>query len=259
MFQGLVTALRTLTVLPVPGSDARDLARALPWFPLVGSLLGFMLWGLALVFGFVSTGWPAGAAIVLVAGSAILTRGFHLDGLADLADGFGGGSDKEGTLAIMKDPHMGAFGVIALALVLMAKGVACSRLVEAGWMSWIVPVYIVSRMAITELAVCLPYARREGGTAGPFVEKALPGHRFMALISALLLVIALKGLAGAIVLSLGWVLCRLLGLWFLKRVGGVTGDLLGACCELVETGLLMACAVGGGLLTRIAPHGLLGP
>lgn len=256
MFQGLVTALRTLTVLPVPGRDARDLARALSWFPLVGCLLGLMLWGLALALDFATGGWPAGAAVMSVAGSAFLTRGFHLDGLADWADGFGGGRDKERTLAIMKDPHMGAFGVMALVLVLMAKWVACARLVETGLISWIVPAYIVSRAAVAELAVCLPYARAEGGTAGPFVDKALPVHRFEALASALLLVMIFKGLAGAVILFLGWVICRLFGLWFLKRVGGVTGDLLGACCELVETGGLIACAAGGNLLAQIVPHGV---
>jgi adenosylcobinamide-GDP ribazoletransferase len=256
MFQGLVTALRTLSVLPVPGSDARDLARALPWFPLVGSLLGFMLWGLALGFDFVSNGWSAGAAIAVVTGAAVLTRGFHLDGLADWADGFGGGRDKAGTLAIMKDPHMGAFGVVALVLVLMAKWAACSRLVETGSMSWIVPACIVSRLAVAELAVCLPYARKEGGTAGPFVEQALPVHRIAALAWALVLVLMSHGLAGAAVLFLGWVMCRLLGLWFLKRVGGVTGDLLGACCELVETGILIACAAGGAMLEGIVPQGV---
>lgn len=257
MFQGLVTALRTLTILPVPGRDTRDLPQALPWFPLVGCLLGIMLWGLALAFDLASAGWPAGAAITAVAGSAVLTRGFHLDGLADLADGFGGGRDQERALAIMKDPHMGAFGVMAIVLVLMAKWVACTRLVETGLISWIIPAYIVSRLSVAELAACLPYARREGGTAGPFVDKARPSHRLIALVSALLLVMAFKGLSGALVLFFGWALCRLLGVWFLKRVGGVTGDLLGACCELVETGILMACAVGGTALERIVPHGVL--
>jgi adenosylcobinamide-GDP ribazoletransferase len=215
-----------------------------------------MFWGLALGFDFVSDGWPAGAAMVAVAGVTILTRGFHLDGLADWADGFGGGRDKERTLAIMKDPHTGAFGVMAIILVLMAKWVACSRLMETGSMSWIVPACIVSRAAVAELAVCLPYARMEGGTAGPFVDRALPAHRFKALASALLLVVVFKGLAGTVVFMGGWAACRLLGLWFLKRVGGVTGDLLGACCELVETGVLIACAAGGNMLARIVPHGI---
>src|SRR5512145_1363019 len=121
MLHGLVTALRTLTILPVPGSDASDMSRALPWFPLVGCLLGFLLWGLAWGFGFMAVFWPGGTALVVVAASAILTRGLHLDGLADWADGFGGGRDKERTLAIMKDSHVGAFGVIALIIVLIAR------------------------------------------------------------------------------------------------------------------------------------------
>jgi adenosylcobinamide-GDP ribazoletransferase len=256
MLQGLVTALRTLTILPVPGREAQDLARALPWFPLAGCLLGLMLWGMALGFDLISGGWPAGAAVVVAAGGAVLTRGLHLDGLADWADGFGGGRDRERTLAIMKDPHVGAFGVMAIILVLMAKWVACARLMEVGSLSWVVSACIVSRSAVVELAVCLPYARAEGGTAGPFVNRALPAHRFKALALALVLVLACNGLAGAVVLFGGWAACRLLGLWFFNRVGGVTGDLLGTCCELVETGVLIACAAGGDTLARLVPQGV---
>jgi adenosylcobinamide-GDP ribazoletransferase len=254
---GLVTALRTLTILPVPGRDAQELARALPWFPLVGCLLGLLLWGAGLGIDLLAGGWGAGAALAATAGSAVLTRGLHLDGLADWADGFGGSCDRERTLAIMKDPHTGAFGVVAVLLVLLGRFAACDRLAEAGHLSWIVAACIVSRAAMAELAACLPYARAEGGTAGPFVDGALPSHRIGALALAALLASACGGLAGVLLLAGGWIACRLLGSWFRKRAGGVTGDLLGACCELVETGLLVFCAAGGDFLARLAPAGFL--
>jgi len=257
MIRGLVTAIRTLSIFPVPGRDAEHMSHALFWFPLVGCLLGVILWGLARGLSFIFGGWNDGMATVVVAGGAILTRGLHLDGLADWADGFFGGSAREDVLAVMKDSQVGAFGIVALILVLLGKWVAFSRLIEMGSCLWIVPAYIASRMTMVELAVCLPYARSEGGTAGPFVEGAQPCHRFGAILLSAALLFLFNGLAGAILLSGGWIACRLLGIWFQRRVAGVTGDLLGTCCELVETGLLLACAVGSHWLVRFTGWGVL--
>ena len=250
MLRGLVSAIRTLSILPVPGREAERMSDALPWFPLVGGLLGVMLYGLAWVFSLVPGGWPEGAAGAVMVGSVFLTRGFHLDGLADWADGFGGAWDKERTLAIMKDSHVGAFGVVVLILVLLTMWVALSRLIAMGSFHWIVSAFIVSRTTMVELAVCLPYARAEGGTAGPFIDGAKTSHRVWALILSLALLFVFSGPAGVIILIGGWVVSRLLGFWFLRRVGGVTGDLLGACSELIETGVLFTCAAAGPWLAQ---------
>jgi len=244
LIRGLVTALRTLTILPIPGKETERMADALSWFPVVGCLLAAILLALARGLDFVTGGWNEGSAAVVLAVSAILTRGLHLDGLSDWADGFGGGNTREATLTIMKDPRAGAFGGVALVLVLVAKWAAFSRLIETGAFHWVVPAFVVSRMAMVELAVCLPYARSEGGTGAPFVNGARTFHRFISLLTALALVLAWGGRAGLVLMIAGWALCHLLGLWFRRRVGGLTGDLLGACSELVETGLLLSCAAG---------------
>jgi len=242
VLRGFVTALRTLTILPIPGKEAGRMADALSWFPVVGFLLATVLLVLARALDFLTGGWNEGSAAVVLSVSAILTRGLHLDGLSDWADGFGGGSTREATLAIMKDPRAGAFGVVALVLVLLAKWAAFSRLIETGAFHWVIPAFVVSRMAMVELAVCLPYARSEGGTAAPFVKGARTSHRFISLLTALALVLAWSGTAGLILMTAGWAASHILGLWFRRRVGGLTGDLLGACSELVETGLLLSCA-----------------
>ena len=260
MPRGLVTAIRTLTIFPSPGRDAEDLARAIPWFPLVGCLVGLLLWAVGAGFNLVSGGWSAGAAVAVTAGGLLITRGLHLDGLADWADGFGASKDKERALEIMKDPRIGAFGAAAIVLALMARWAACSRLIETGALSWIVPACIVSRTAMAELACRLPYARAENGSgAAPFVNQARPSHRLKALLLALLLVSAGSGLAGTLLFIGGWIFCRLLEIWFRKRVGGVTGDLLGACNEMVEIAILFVCAAGGEFLTRLIPFGVLSP
>jgi adenosylcobinamide-GDP ribazoletransferase len=249
MLRGLITALRTLTILPVPGRDAASFSSALPFFPLVGALVGAALWGLLLACGQLPDGgWPVGAAAGAVVGGIVLTRGLHLDGLADWADGFGGGRDREGTLRIMKDPATGAFGVLAIAAVLLLKFAAVSQLATLGTGLWLVAAAVVSRTVPVDLIVWLPYARAEGGKAAPFVRDARAGHLVLALAAAAALAVGVFGPLGAAALGAGGLLGRLFGLWCRRRVGGVTGDLLGAASELTETALLVAAAAAGGWL-----------
>ena len=129
MMGGLSTAIRTLTILPAPGEPGGKMASSLPWFPLVGGAIGSILLGLMILLEDLASGhWPGGAAAVVVVAGIILPGALHLDGLADWADGFGGGRDREKTLAIMKDSSTGAFGAVALISVLLLKWVALSHL-----------------------------------------------------------------------------------------------------------------------------------
>jgi adenosylcobinamide-GDP ribazoletransferase len=243
MVKGLVTALRTLSILPVPGKGAQEMASSLPWFAVAGCILGLILYGVVLLADLaMAGGWPQGTAAAVLVGGVLLTRGLHLDGLADCADGFYGAWDRERALAIMKDPHVGTFGVCALVLVLLARWVALVRLAASGLAFWIVGAYIVSRVAMVELAVWLPYARAEGGTGAAFVQGARPAHALWALASAGALLVGALGSAGAAALAAGWLIAFLCGLYAKRRIGGVTGDVLGACSEIVETAVLLLAA-----------------
>lgn len=243
MPRALVTALRTLTVLPVPGREAHDVAEALRWFPMVGLLLGLLFWGVASgVDALTPGGWPGGAAVAVVVAYALLTRGFHLDGLADWADGFWGGWDREGTLRIMKDSRTGAFGVVAVACALLARWVAVARLVGLGGLLWLLAAAVTARAMTVELAVWLPYARPEGGTGGAFVDDARLSQYVWSIISAWLILCLMLGPIGPMALGLGWLVARLYGVLCRRRVGGVTGDLLGAGTEIVETTVLLVAA-----------------
>jgi adenosylcobinamide-GDP ribazoletransferase len=225
------------------------MAASLPWFPCVGLVIGSALYGVTALGGFSPWGpWPGGAAFLVVAGGAILTRGLHLDGLADAADALGSMAPRERMLAIMKDSAVGAFGVLSLILVLGAKWIAVARLVESGTAVWIVAACVVSRAAQVELAVALPYARAGGGTAEGFVEGARGRHRIAAWALALAMVTLVCGPAGAGAVLGAWLLARALGWRFMKVLGGVTGDLLGATSEIVETAVLFACAAAGARL-----------
>ncbi|MDI9431962.1 MAG: adenosylcobinamide-GDP ribazoletransferase [Planctomycetota bacterium] len=248
MIRGFTTAVRLLTMVPIPGREAERLADALYWFPVVGLLLGAVLWLIAGLFAVLTPDWAMGPAGIVVAAGAVLTLFLHLDGLADWADGFLCGKDRERTLAIMKDPHLGAFGVVVLILALLMKWISVTRLIECGASHWVVIACVISRAMQVDLAVALPYARAQGGKVGPFIEDAHGRHRMVALGGALCLTSLLGGPAGVLALVAAWLVARILARWFLRRVGGVTGDLLGAASELIETGVLFAGAALGNRL-----------
>lgn len=236
----LITALRTLTAIPVPGSDAASLADALPFFPAVGLLVGAIVTGL--LYGLTFSGWTAGAGLVAMITGLWITRGLHVDGLADVTDALGGGRTRERRLEIMKDPHTGAFGVMAIVGDLMLKAAALACLAAmARWTLVLIP-FVVSRTVQVMLAVSLPYARAEGGKAGGFVGPARPLHFILALVAALAICLAVAGATGMILLLQGMILGVLLRVWMKRQFGGVTGDLLGLSNEVVETGLLTFAA-----------------
>lgn len=231
---GLVTAIQTLSILPVRGRATEDFSESLPWFPVVGLMLGGILTGIA----WCCNGIPAEAtAVLILLAGVLLTRGFHIDGLADCADGFGGGYTRERVLEIMKDSSTGAFGAIAIALSLLIKWVALTHLVETGNLTIIAVAYVVSRALQVEQMVRLPYAR-ETGTAASFVQGATSAHRLIALATAGIIAILLKGGTGILYLAIAWMAAFLFGLYCKKRVGGITGDLLGTTSEITETLIL---------------------
>ncbi|NTU58275.1 MAG: adenosylcobinamide-GDP ribazoletransferase [Chlorobiaceae bacterium] len=235
MSGGLVTAIRTLTILPVPGRDAERFSASLYWFPLVGLLVG-ALQALPAMAG-AAAGWLELAALLALASGGILTRGLHADGLADLADGFFGGRDREASLRIMKDPNVGSFGALALIVVTLFKWVCLLELVRHGAFGMIAAGVMLARMSQVLLAERLPYARAEGGTATAFVEGAGISHLVVALLSALILLMPLVHfdpfkagflMAGAVGSA------SAVGLLSWRKIRGVTGDVLGACSESTE-------------------------
>ncbi len=235
MLRGLVTAFRTLTLLPVPGREAEHFSSSLYWFTFVGLLLGVAESGLAWLG--MSAGWPELAAFLPVIGGIMITRGLHADGLADLADGFFGGRTRESILRIMKDPNVGSFGALALMLLLFLKWVALLRLVRTGGLGIIVSGVMLARMAQVVLAARLPYARPEGGTATAFVNGAGLGHLSVAFVSGtgmLFLLMRFEPLPSLVLLLAALIPTGALGLLSLRRIGGVTGDVLGAASEITE-------------------------
>ena len=241
MIRGFITAMRTLTILPMPGKDAKRVADALYYFPLVGALIGGLVTLATWLLGGVLA-WPMGAGAASVLMSSWVTRGLHLDGLSDAVDGYYGAATRERRLEIMKDHHVGAFGVVAIVLVWLMKAAALAQLAIGGHWVWIPVPFILARLTQVMLAVTLPYARNEGGTAEAFVKQAGAPHFIVAVTCALILCGLLVQLGALALLVVTLLIGHLLARWMKRVFGGVTGDLLGFSSELVESILLFAIA-----------------
>jgi adenosylcobinamide-GDP ribazoletransferase len=243
--KGLLSALRTLTVISWPGKEGKDIASALPWFPVIGLVLGTVLYATACAWRLLPISpWPAAAALILLVVEVWLTRGLHLDGLADWADSLGGLLNRETRLEIMKDSHVGTFGVLALILILMAKWMALERMMSSGSMIWIIPLLVISRDMMVELIVTLPYARTGQGMGKAFVDGASQGHRFVSHGLGLLICIPF-GPLGPASYFFSVLLTRAYGRRCQKGFGGITGDLLGAWNEMSEVVLFLLYALPG--------------
>src|SRR5688500_13182606 len=161
----VLVAAAFLTRVPVPvAASAADVGAAAQWFPLVGAALG----GAAVAIAWVMTdvlGVPSMLAAALLVGlGAWVTGALHLDGLADMADGFGGGRTREDVLRIMREPANGSYGATAVAIVIAIKVTAVAALLDRdGSLPFLVAAPVISRWSISPLAAYLPYARAVGG------------------------------------------------------------------------------------------------
>jgi adenosylcobinamide-GDP ribazoletransferase len=243
MIRSLGLALTFLTIFPYPRhliSTPAELARSMVWFPLIGLFLGLFLWGAYLGLGFIFPSIVASA--MLLALLVVATGGLHLDGLADTLDGLGGGKTPEARLRIMKDSSLGTFGVLGLILILLLKFVLFLALTEKAELRalWLFP--IVSRWSLVGLAYLSPYARPEGGLGEAMTSLVSGRHFLLATLSAVLFVLLAFRLRGLLALGLIALSTWLASHYFNRRLGGITGDVLGAVNELHEV-LALAIAL----------------
>ena len=227
-------ALRFFTRLPVPawvGHSSEALASSTRYFPAVGLVVGGIA---ALVFFLVSTVLPLTLAVLAsMAGTLYITGAFHEDGWCDTIDGFGGGWEKERVLAIMKDSRIGSFGAAALIVLLLSKFCA---LIEMR--VWMIPLALIaghalSRLCATLVMNSLDYVRDEGKVKPMSAKIRYPSLAF-AVLTAVLPLFFLP----LFPVVVGVILAALVTLWlarlFKRRIGGYTGDCLGAVQQLSE-------------------------
>lgn len=244
--KNFLAALQFLTIIRLPGGFAPNeetLKGAPPFFPVVGLFVGVLVAAVDGALGFLFPVWVRSvlATILLIAFSG----GLHMDGLADTADGLLSSRPREKMLEIMRDSRTGPMGVIAIVCVILLKVALLSSLAtpDRFWTLLIIPV--AGRSALLIVMARLPYARPEG-LAGVF-----PLHRpSLFILWSLMFLLFFGGVAGGrqgIAAGAASFLFAWLFAFYLRgKIGGYTGDTLGAACELTELiPPLVVCAGGG--------------
>lgn len=237
--RSLVAAFRFLTRIPLPGpaTEAEDLAAAVGWFPLVGAFVGVVTAGIFLA---ATKLWPAPVAAALAVGlGLLLTGGFHEDGFTDAVDGLGGGWTKAKVLEIMKDSRIGAYGAMALWAALTLRWASLVALDRRALLA--LPLAMVwGRWSIALMLKVLPpiaeglakEVHRRGGW-GPLAASTL--LLLLANLVAWHFRMNRLGLAAGVALAM----TLLWALYLRRRLGGQSGDLLGATAMLVEAAALL--------------------
>lgn len=237
----VLEATAFLTRVPVRRRDRPlDLARAYRAFPLVGAAIGGVIGAVDLLL--LRIGLPGIAAAALALGSgALLTGALHEDGLADVADGFGGGRDKAGKLDVMHDSRLGTYGALVLLIAFIAKVGALSVLPRTELIVDMIATHALARAPLVVLAATMPYAREEGlaASAGrPEPWTALIAC-VMALVIGFMALTATTAMIAAIIAAATAVCFAALAR---RQIGGQTGDVLGAVEQVCEVAVLLTLA-----------------
>ena len=244
----LLNALRFMTIVPVPSSDAAIapdwLSRCVKYFPVVGIGIGLVS---AVVLLLADRIWgPVVASLLAVAASIIVTGALHEDGLADTADGLGGGSSVEKRLAIMKDSRIGTYGTLALAFSLSLRVTALAEMPAWTAAAALISAHAAARITPVFVMNALPYAGDTAAMKVSYNEASVSAHdRGFALLVVLcaLLPLALVSIPSVVSgLLLGAALAAAVALWARKRINGYTGDVLGAIEQVFEIGFLLGVA-----------------
>jgi adenosylcobinamide-GDP ribazoletransferase len=249
-------ALQFFTRLPIPrwvGFEPSWLHQSSRYFPLVGCVVAALA---AAVYAVAALVLPSPVAAVLsTAASIYITGAFHEDGFADTCDGFGGGLTPERVLEIMKDSRVGAYGAIGIACMLGLKCTTLAILPPASAIAALFIAHPLSRLAATSLIWRMAYARAEG-KAKPMAQQ-MSGREFAIAALTALLPAALLAISGAIsltVIGASLLAAALASIWFARlfqrRIGGYTGDCLGAVQQLAEVAIYLTvlASIGQGAL-----------
>lgn len=245
ILESIVVAFQFLTRLYLPINvewDTANLRRSLTWFGLVGAFIGVILAGAMTLFNRFDL-IPAVSAIIILIIWIFITGGMHIDGISDMADGFFSMRDKEKTLEIMKDSHVGAFGVITIVFLLLIKFEMLKEFIiieKNVWLLILPPT--IARIAAGLVLSFYETTKKSGlgytfHSSDPRIFWAI-GFIVTLIISSILNIKSLIFIGIAILAS------NLMALWAKKKIGGLNGDIYGAIVETVEViGMVFICAV----------------
>jgi len=236
----VLSAIRYFTRLPVPrwvGHSERQLNDASRYFPLVGILVGLFA-GAVFLLAMRVFAQPVAVLLSMLAG-VLLTGGFHEDGLADACDGFGGGWDKPQVLDIMKDSRIGSYGVLGLVFALALKFSALAALPVARFLVIAVAAHAFSRFMAVSLIYTQRYVREDVSARAKPAAQSLSTVGLVCAALFGLAPLAWLGTDGAAGASGAFALRLALAQYFYRRIGGYTGDCLGAVQQVTEIGFYL--------------------
>ena len=252
MIKPLSISLGFLTVLPIPVKGElrpADMGKAMAFFPIAGAVIGGILISADVVLSSILPG--AVVDFILIAVLALITGGIHLDGLADTCDGLYGGKTREDALSIMKDSRVGAIGAVGLIIIIGLKYTALlsysqaypQALPQGVKYAALLLMPLLSRWSMVLTACLSVYARMSGGTGKDFVETVSPLSLLTATIFASVAAGVMMGWRGGIVMLFVGGITLIGVIYFKKRLGGVTGDVLGAVNEVNEVMVLLVILI----------------
>ena len=237
-FDIFLGALMFMTRLPVGKGyvfRSEDLPRSAVYFPIVGVMIG-LLGGLVLLC--TEPFFPPVVAVLFCMGTTVLVTGaLHEDGLADAMDGLLGGQEPRQRLEIMRDSRLGSYGAMALWFSLTAKAFVLTSLLEEGVLKAVTALIVaqgLGRAATVALLFSHPYVRSDQSKASPFGNAVTLKEALLALIFPALLSFVLLGNKSVLTLIAAAAGTWAAGRYFQKKIGGITGDCLGAASQLVE-------------------------
>ena len=247
--KSLLTAIQFLTVIPFPKSFAvgeKELERCVPFFPVVGMFIGIIVAAVDYLIGIILPPFPA--SVITVIAMTGISGGLHMDGLADTADGFFSSRPREKVLEIMRDSRIGVMGVIAVVFVIVMKVSLLMSLSLPYRFGIIMLMPLVGRCSLVMMMTALPYVRSEGGLATAFSG----GKTWLSVLwSAVFLLVAgwiAAQWIGIVVCLSSILMAALFSVYCFRKIGGYTGDTLGAICEITEIiPALAAIAMSGRL------------
>lgn len=239
-----LSALQFLTIVPlkIKQLSEKDIAGAMIYFPFVGLLLGLALSGinmLLVIFNFS----PLAASIILVVALIGITGGMHLDGLSDSSDAFLSGKTKDQMLIVMRDPHIGVMGVVSIASVMLLKIALLSAVAIALKPVSLVLACVLSRWSSVLAIYLFPYSR-PSGKVKVFKDGMNLRIFILSSILALVFVFGTWRLKGVFTLLIAGGFTYLAGKYACRKIGGITGDTLGAIIELTEIIVLFTACIG---------------
>jgi len=234
--KGFFAALGFLTAIPLPQKlrgGAIEISSAAPYFPLVGLVIGIFVFCVYTTAGYFLP--PLLACAIVALAMSWISGGLHIDGLADTADGFLGGTGRERIIAIMKDSRTGAFGAFAIVTVVAIKIAAVQSLTAPFAVAALILSPVAARFAMTSAMSSFPYVSGEGGLGHAFNSGLNKNGLAMALITFIgaSAFAGLNVMTGLVILTVASVF--LFGAYCKSRLGGMTGDTYGALCEITET------------------------